>query len=69
MKAKELKEIVSKIPDNDEVTFEYSISFTFSKINKVYHHKEIDKYFKEETGEIDESVPSGKHDWLISFDN
>ena len=46
MKAKKFKEIISKIPDDDNVIFTYSM-FDFSRVNShVFHGEEIVEYYK-----------------------
>lgn len=70
MKAKKLKEIISKIPDDDNVIFTYSM-FDFSRLNsRVFHGEEILQYFRDEYYYVDkEQYPHSEHDWMLEFDN
>ena len=70
MKAKEFKELVSQIPDEDEVIFTYSM-FEFENVgDRLYRGSQIKKYFKDEGhGEDAENIPHGKNCWMIEFDN
>ena len=70
MKAKKLKEIISKIPDDDNVIFTYSM-FDFSRVNPyVFHGEEIVQYFSDESDDFSkEQYPHSEHDWMIEFDN
>lgn len=70
MKAKKLKEIISKIPDDDNVIFTYSM-FDFSHLNShVFHGEEILQYFRDEYYYVDEEqYPHSEHDWMLEFDN
>jgi len=66
MKAKDFKEIVSKIPDDDELIFTYSM-FEFENIGNIFNGKEIIKYF----GHMDskDRFPHSKRTWMIEFNN
>ena len=68
MKAKDLKDIINQIPDEDNVIFTYSM-FEFENASPaIVHGKDIFKYFKEE-GIEPCNIPHGKKDWMIKFDN
>ena len=62
MKAKKFKEIVSQIPDNDELIFTYSL-FEFENVGDIFKGKEIVKYFD------DDNFPHSKRTWMIEFNN
>jgi len=70
MKAKKLKEIISKIPDDDNVIFTYSM-LDFSCVNPyVFHGEEIVQYFSDESDDFSkEQFPHSEHDWMIEFNN
>ena len=67
MKAKEFKEIVSKIPDDDELIFTYS-RFVFENIGDIFKGKEILKYFYS-SPDAKYCVPHSKRTWMIEFDD
>ena len=62
MNAKTFKEIVSKIPDDDEVIFTYSM-FEFENIRDILNGKEIVEYFNSK------DVHHSKRTWMIVFKN
>ena len=62
MNAKKFKEIVSKIPDDDEVIFTYSM-FEFENIRDILNGKEIAEYFNSK------DVPHSTRTWMIQFKN
>lgn len=64
MKAKEIKELLNKIPDNAEVLFEYSY-FTFGDEINIIEKSNLKDYYEEEFIE-DEDIDSC--DFLISFE-
>ncbi len=66
MKAKDFKEIVSKIPDDDELIFTYSM-FEFENIGNIFNGKEILKYFG--SPDAKDFFPHSKRTWMIEFDN
>ena len=66
MKAKEFKEIVSQIPDDDELIFTYSM-FVFGNAGNMFNGKEIVKYF--DSPDAKYCVPHSKRTWMIEFDN
>ena len=66
MKAKEFKEIVSKIPDDDELIFTYSM-FEFENVGDIFNGKEILKYF--DSLDAKYCVPHDKRTWMIEFKN
>lgn len=66
MKAKEFKEIVSKIPDDDELIFTYSM-FVFENIGDIFKGKEILKYF--DSPDAKYCVPHSKKTWMIEFND
>ena len=70
MKAKDFKEFISRIPDNDNVIFTYSM-FTFENVGELLKGSKIKKYFKDEGYDDSEcdDIPHGKKDWMIEFDN
>lgn len=70
MRAGDLKKLISKIPDEDEITFLYG-EWDFGNVEEILHGKEIKKFVVEEGYDYDDSdyYPSGKHDWLMLFDN
>lgn len=66
MKAKEFKEIVSKIPDDDILIFTYSM-FVFEDVGDIFKGKEILKYFNSPDAKY--IVPHSKRTWMIEFNN
>lgn len=66
MKAKDFKEIVSKIPDDDELIFTYS-RFEFESIGNIFNGEEIVKYF--DTPHAKKHYPHSKRAWMIEFKN
>ena len=66
MKAKEFKELVSKIPDDDELIFTYSM-FKFENVGHILNGKEIVKYFDFQNAK--DYVPHSKRTWMIEFNN
>ena len=66
MKAKEFKELVSKIPDDDELIFTYSM-FEFENAGNIFNGKEIVKYFG--FSNVKDNVPHSKRTWMIEFNN
>ncbi len=66
MKAKEFKEIISKIPDDDIFIFTYSM-FVFENIGDIFKGKEILKYF--DSPDAKYLVPHSKKTWMIEFNN
>lgn len=64
MKAKEIKELLNKIPDNAEVLFEYSYFIFGDEIN-IIEKSNLKDYYEEEFIE-DEDIDSC--DFLISFE-
>jgi len=67
MNAKKLKEIVSKIPDDAEVIFTYSM-FEFENVGDVFKGKEITEYFESLDAEEDD-FPHSEKTWMIEFNN
>ena len=67
MKAKEFKELVSKIPDDDELIFTYSM-FKFENVGNLLNGKEIVKYFFNYSN-AKNYVPHSKKTWMIEFEN
>ena len=64
MRAKKFKEIISQIPDDDELIFTYSM-FEFENVsNKVFNGREIAKYFNDFI-----NIPHSKKTWMIEFNN
>jgi len=70
MKVKDLKNLISKIPDSDDITFLYG-EWDFENVETIFHGNQIKKFYVEEGYDYDGSrdYPHGKHDWLILFDN
>ena len=66
MKAKEFKEIVSQIPDDDTLIFTYSM-FVFEDIGNIFKGKEILKYF--DSPDAKYCIPHSKRTWMIEFNN
>jgi len=66
MKAKEFKEIVSKIPDDDELIFTYSM-FEFENVGNIFNAKEIVKY--SDSPNARDCFPHSKKTWMIEFNN
>ena len=66
MNAKKFKEIVSKIPDDDELIFTYSM-FEFENVGNIFNGKEIVKYFN--SPDAKDCFPHSKRTWMIEFDN
>ena len=64
MKAKKFKEIVSQIPDDDELIFTYSM-FEFENAGGCFRGKEIAEYFENRNDDI----PCSENTWMIKFDN
>ena len=62
MKARKFKEIVSKIPDDDELIFTYSM-FEFKNAGNIFNGEEIVKYFAHNR------YPHSKRTWMIEFNN
>lgn len=68
MTGKELKELISKIPDNKTIVFEYSC-FTFRNIGMITTKKsEMFNCFEMDKEEFKEAFP-GRNYCMISFDN
>ena len=68
MTAKELKEIINKIPDNKKLIFEYS-AFTFENVSEIItSKKEMASYIECDLQEFREGYP-GKDYVMISFTN
>lgn len=68
MTGKELKEIISQIPDNKIIIFEYSC-FTFSKIGKIFTKKsDMRENLSMDKEDFNIEFP-GKNYCMISFDN
>ena len=64
MKAKKFKEIVSQIPDDDELIFTYSM-FEFENMGRCLKGKEIAEYFED----YEEDIPCSENTWMIEFNN
>ena len=68
MTGKELKEIISQIPDNKVIIFEYSC-FTFRNIGKILTKKsDMRRNLNMYKEDFKEEFP-GKNYCMISFDN
>ena len=68
MTGKELKEIISQIPDNKTIIFEYSC-FTFCNIGQIFTKKsDMRDSLKMDKEDFDMEFP-GKNYCMISFDN
>lgn len=63
MKAKKFKEIISQIPDDDELIFTYSM-FEFENTGRCFRGKEIAEYFED----YDDDIPCSENTWMIEFD-
>ena len=66
MKAKKFKEIISQIPDDDELIFTYSM-FVFENVGDIFKGKEIVKYF--DSPDAKDYIPHSKRTWMIEFNN
>lgn len=65
MRAKKFKEIISQIPDDDELIFTYSM-FEFENVgNKLFSGQEIVRYFNNDFS----NVPHSKKTWMLEFKN
>lgn len=68
MTGKELKEIISQIPDNKVIIFEYSC-FTFRNIGQIFIKKsDMRDHLDMDKEDFDMEFP-GKNYCMISFDN
>lgn len=68
MKAKDLKNIIIQIPDENNVIFTYSM-FVFEDVSPIIiRGEEINKYFTEEGIET-HNIPHSKNDCMIEFND
>lgn len=69
MKAKTIKDLLNKIPDNADVLFEYSY-FIFGGEMTVIEKSNLKDYYDEDfIEEIEEDEDIDSCDFLISFEN
>lgn len=64
MKARKIKELISQIPDDDELIFTYSM-FEFESTGRLLRGKKITEYFEDN----DRNIPCSKNTWMVEFKN
>ena len=74
MKAGDLKKLISKIPDNDDICFFYEINTIDCQHPETLHHNQIKEFYEDIGIEYDDVVNEkyfgcGKHDWLLVLDD
>jgi len=72
MKASDLKKLISKIPDDDEIYFFYEVNTIDCTYPKILHSKQIEKFYEETGIEYDDIVNEKynicENDWLLLLD-